>query len=246
MVLQPESFRGRLLLRHWITSSPMVVRLCRHMYTKFPTKFLCAVQLICLTPLNGWSNTADMSDPYFFGYGSLVNSKTHVYQDGRPAKLSGWRRVWKRTNARDMAFLTIVPSDRTELLGLIAKVPNSDWVALDAREEGYDRLVATEMITHDHSGNPELAIYAIPEATRFPPTPDHPILLSYLDVVLQGYLNVFGESGVQHFMETTDGWDTVVLNDRANPIYPRAQSLSADEISMVDQCLSKVRATIRT
>jgi hypothetical protein len=187
-----------------------------------------------------------MSDPYFFGYGSLVNSKTHVYQDARPAKLSGWRRVWKRTNARDMAFLTIVPSDRTGLLGLIAKVPNSDWVALDAREEGYDRLVATEMITHDHSGNPELAIYAIPEATRFPPTPDHPILLSYLDVVLQGYLNVFGESGVQHFMETTDGWDTVVLNDRANPIYPRAQSLSADEISMVDQCLSKVRATIRT
>ncbi len=94
-----------------------------------------------------------------------------------------------------MAFLTIVPSDRTELLGLIAKVPNADWVALDAREEGYDRLVATEMITHDHSDNPELAIYAIPEATRFPPTPDHPILLSYLDVVLQGYLHVFGDGG---------------------------------------------------
>ena len=97
-----------------------------------------------------------MSDPYFFGYGSLVNTKTHVYQDARPAKLSGWRRVWKRTNARDMAFLTIVPSDRTELLGLIAKVPNADWVALDAREEGYDRLVATDMITHDHSDNTEL------------------------------------------------------------------------------------------
>ena len=84
-------------------------------------------------------------------------------------------------------------------------MPNADWVALDAREEGYDRLVATEMISHDHSDNPELAIYAIPEATRFPPTPDHPILLSYLDVVLQGYLHVFGDAGVQHFMETTDG-----------------------------------------
>lgn len=186
-----------------------------------------------------------MSDPYFFGYGSLVNTKTHVYQDARPAKLSGWRRVWRRTNARDMAFLTIVPSDRTELLGLIAKVPNADWVALDAREEGYDRLVATEMITHDHSDNPELAIYAIPEATRFPPTPDHPILLSYLDVVLQGYLHVFGEAGVQHFMETTDGWDTVVLNDRANPIYPRAQSLRADETALVDACLTQVGAQIR-
>ncbi|NCW61510.1 MAG: gamma-glutamylcyclotransferase, partial [Rhodobacteraceae bacterium] len=149
------------------------------------------------------------------------------------------------TNARDMAFLTIVPSVRTELLGLIAKVPNADWVALDAREEGYDRLVATEMITHDHSDNPELAIYAIPEVTRFPPTPDHPILLSYLDVVLQGYLHVFGAAGVQHFMETTDGWDTVVLNDRTNPIYPRAQSLSVDETALVDACLTQVGAQLR-
>jgi len=245
MVLRPESFRGRLLLRHWITSSPMVVRLCRHMYTKFPTKFLCAVQLIGLTPLNGWSNTANMSDPYFFGYGSLVNTKTHVYQDARPAKLSGWRRAWKRTNARDMSFLTIVPTDRTELLGLIAKVPDADWDALDAREVGYDRLIATDMIAHDHAENPELAIYAIPETTRFPPTPDYPILLSYLDVVLQGYLHVFGEAGVQHFMETTDGWDTVVLNDRANPIYPRAQMLSADETALVDTCLMQVGAQLR-
>ena len=101
------------------------------------------------------------------------------------------------------------------------------------------------MITHDHSDNPELAIYAIPEATRFPPTPDHPILLSYLDVVLQGYLHVFGEAGVQHFMETTDGWDTDVLNDRANPIYPRAQSLSADEIALVDACLTQVGSQLR-
>ena len=246
MVLQPESFRGRLLLRHWITSSPMVVRLCRHMYTKIPTKFLPTLQLIGLTPQFRWSNTAFMSDPYFFGYGSLVNTKTHVYQDARPAKLSGWRRVWKRTNARDMAFLTIVPSDGETILGLIAKVPNADWKALDDREEGYDRLVATDMIIHDHSDNPELAIYAIPASTRFPPTPEHPILLSYLDVVLQGYLHVFGEEGVQHFMDTTDGWNTIVLNDRDNPIYPRAQVLSADETALVDTCLEQVGAQIRS
>jgi hypothetical protein len=46
-------------------------------------------------------------------------------------------------------------------------------------------------------------------------------------------------------METTDGWDTVVLNDRANPIYPRAQSLSADETALVDACLKQVGAQLR-
>lgn len=203
------------------------------------------MQLIGLTLWNRWSNTARMSDPYFFGYGSLVNTKTHVYQDARPAKLSGWRRVWKRTDVRDMAFLTIVPAADTTLLGLIAKVPSANWDALDEREVGYDRLVATDMITHDIVDTPELAIYAIPETTRFAPTPDHPILLSYLDVVLQGYLHVFGAEGVQHFMETTDGWDTVVLNDRDNPIYPRAQTLSAEETALVDRCLKQVGAQLR-
>lgn len=199
-----------------------------------------------LTSLMRWANTTHMSDPYFFGYGSLVNTKTHVYQDAQPAKLRGWRRVWQRTNARDMAFLTIVPSESTTLLGLIAKVPDANWAALDAREEGYDRMVATDMIDHDHAANPELAIYAIPSATRFAPTPDHPILLSYLDVVLQGYLHVFGEAGVKHFMETTDGWDTLILDDRRQPIYPRAQNLSAEEIALVDTCIHKVGVTVRT
>jgi hypothetical protein len=66
-----------------------------------------------------------------------------------------------------------------------------------------------------------------------------------LDVVLQGYLHVFGTAGVQHFMETTDGWDMVVLNDRTNPIYPRAQSLSVDETALVDACLTQVGAQLR-
>jgi hypothetical protein len=46
-------------------------------------------------------------------------------------------------------------------------------------------------------------------------------------------------------MDTTDGWDTVVLNDRTNPIYPRAQSLSVDETALVDACLTQVGAQLR-
>ncbi len=38
---------------------------------------------------------ARMSDPAFFGYGSLVNLRTHGYDDPRPATLHGWRRVWR-------------------------------------------------------------------------------------------------------------------------------------------------------
>lgn len=48
------------------------------------------------------------------------------------------------------------------------------------------------------------------------------VLLSYLDVVVQGYFREFGRKGVVHFFEMTEGWHAPVLNDRANPIYPCA------------------------
>jgi hypothetical protein len=69
---------------------------------------------------------------------------------------------------------------------------------------------------------------------------DHPILLSYIDVVVQGYLHMHGHDGVAHFFETTDGWDTLILNDRADPIYPRHQTLSAQERDLVDSHLAAV------
>lgn len=181
-----------------------------------------------------------MMDPYFFGYGSLVNAQTHSYCDTRPATLRGWRRVWRRTDYRDQCFLTIVPCEKTQLLGLIAKVPDADWAALDAREFGYDRLHATGQVEHDHHPDLQVAIYSIPQNTTDTPNRDHPILLSYLDVVLQGYMRVFGDTGAQHFMETTDGWDTPILDDRSAPQYPRAQLLTEKETALVNEHIRAV------
>ena len=65
----------------------------------------------------------------------------------------------------------------------------------------------------------------------------HPILLSYLDVVIQGYLRHFGPDGVARFVATTEGWNAPVLNDRAAPLYPRAQRLTAAETGLVDTIL---------
>ena len=60
-----------------------------------------------------------MSDPAFFGYGSLVNVATHDYADPRPAMLHGWRRVWRKTNLREAAYLSVEPANDSTLRGLI-------------------------------------------------------------------------------------------------------------------------------
>lgn len=185
-----------------------------------------------------------MADPYFFGYGSLVNSATHDFSDPRPARLKGWRRAWRHTDLREVAFLTAIPDPRTEIEGMIAHVPGGDWDKLDDREWAYDRVAATESVTHFVKHDIEIAVYAVPEHRHQPPSRAYPILLSYLDVVVQGYLHEFGAEGADRFFATTDGWDAPILNDRGAPRYPRHQQLRAEETRFVDERLSKIGARI--
>ncbi|MEJ8562976.1 gamma-glutamylcyclotransferase [Yoonia sp. GPGPB17] len=179
-----------------------------------------------------------MSDPAFFGYGSLVNLATHTYDDPRPAVLHGWRRIWQRTNLRKAAYLSVVPCAQTALHGVVARVPGADWAALDQREAAYQRHDVSQTIQHDGVIAPT-AVYQV-RAEHVAKAEGHPILLSYVDVVVQGYLRVHGDEGVAHFFETTDGWDAPVLDDRADPIYPRHQTLSAAERALTDHHLSAV------
>ena len=184
-----------------------------------------------------------MTTPYFFGYGSLVNRATHSYAPTTPARIMGWRRRWRHVEGREVAFLTAVPDAGTEIDGVIAPVPNADWAALDVREAWYRREPALG-ITHTVVPEPEVQIYHAPEALHRPASVLHPVLLSYIDVVVQGYLGEFGEAGVARFFDTTDGWDAPIRNDRAAPVYPRHMHLSAEEIALTDHHLDSVGATV--
>ncbi|WP_341367228.1 gamma-glutamylcyclotransferase family protein [Yoonia sp. BS5-3] len=178
-----------------------------------------------------------MTDPAFFGYGSLVNLATHDYANPVPATLKGWRRVWRTTRLREVAFLSVEPCTETTIRGIIAHVPGSDWAALDAREAAYQRRDVTNQTAHDRP----TAVYQV-APTHLATQPEQPILRSYLDVVIQGYLHVFGEDGVAHFFETTHDWQPI-SDDRAAPQYPRHQTLSTDETALVDHYLNQCGLT---
>ncbi|MEL7097261.1 MAG: gamma-glutamylcyclotransferase family protein [Pseudomonadota bacterium] len=173
-----------------------------------------------------------MTTPYFFGYGSLVNRATHDYPQAQTAVLPGWRRQWVRSRHRaDVVFLTAMPDPGARIDGLIAAVPGADWEALDAREAGYRRHLTPQM-----QPGP-VSVYAV-DPEDMVPQGNHKILLSYLDVVVQGFLREFGTDGAERFFDTTTGWDIPVHNDRAAPIYPRAQTLTAEETRLVDTLLA--------
>ncbi|KAA8608588.1 hypothetical protein AL036_06845 [Salipiger aestuarii] len=179
-----------------------------------------------------------MSGAFFFGYGSLVNQGTHHFAPLHHASAHGWRRAWRYTGTRKVAYLTAVRDPGCTIHGMIAHVPADDWQALDRREAAYDRLGADVDITHDAPGVAELAMYAIAPERMHLPTAAHPLLLSYLDVVVQGYLAEYGAGGAAHFFATTIGWEAPILDDRAAPLYPRAQRLGDAERAVVDHGLA--------
>lgn len=172
---------------------------------------------------------------WFFGYGSLVNHHTHVYAPTVPITLVGWRREWVLTELRPVVFLSVKPCPDTRLDGLLAPVPGGDWRALDERERGYVRQTANA------PDRPEAQVYSVDPTVRISDADGH-ILLSYLDVVAEGYLHHFGLDGVARFFESTDGW-CEICDDRAAPIYPRHRDVGTDIRALVDSHLAKLVST---
>ena len=185
-----------------------------------------------------------MSARFVFGYGSLVNPATHSYDQQHAAHLPGWRRVWRHPAGRKTAFLTVARGEGA-VDGMIFRVANADWPALDIREDTYLREKVAE-VTHPLSAETDVSVYHAPDDLHVASARPLPILLSYLDVVVQGYFRAFGAQGVADFFETTDGWDAPVLNDRAAPRYVRHQSLSAEEMLQTDFWLQQVSARVVT
>lgn len=170
------------------------------------------------------------------GYGSLMNAATHDYGRLGPVRVAGWRRVWRSVAGRPAAILSVEPGPG--MLAATARVPRGAWPALDAREAAYERHDASAAV--DPPGG-RVALYVVPEG---PTAGAPPIRLSYLDVVIQGALALHGPAGATDVFDGTGGWG-VVIDDRAAPLYPRAQRLREEERVVVDGGLARLGVPVQ-
>jgi ChaC-like protein len=201
--------------------------------------------MVVMLPNDAWSDKElMMQGHYIFGYGSLVNRATHDYRRAHPATLRGWRREWRATTLREVAFLNVVPSEASAIQGMILAVASSD-PALAKREYAYSPHAVSQAVAHDRDDATEVNVFAIGPDTSGDDTVGYSLLLSYIDVVVQGYFREFGEAGVARFFETTDGWQAPVINDRAAPRYPRNQPQSRSLRAMTDDWLLRLSAVVK-
>ena len=184
----------------------------------------------------------------YFGYGSLVNLATlrTNYIAAYPARISGWSRVWlERPENIDfhdriedpIALLSVEPNPGTTIDGVVIVDHAANLPEIDEREAFYDRVeVPRPALTCSHDlqealDMPVFLYAAKPGVVRRDRTV---ILRSYLDAVAQGFLVTFGQEGLLAFDDTTRPRDLPIFEDRENPIYPRAVTLTPEERVTID------------
>lgn len=189
-----------------------------------------------------------MDTVQYFGYGSLVNRDTRPADEAfESVSVSGWQRAWSHQHRNDRAasvpnwsipdhrpsgytVLSVEPCPGEQIDGVHVRILAADLPALDARESGYSRHSVNSTKSTD-----SVAIYVSKTERTKRACNDYPLLQSYVDCVLAGYLDVFGWDGVQRFLNTTKGWSAPVLPDRNAPLYPRAVKLDAKLLGQFDE-----------
>lgn len=187
----------------------------------------------------------------YFGYGSLANPATLRTDVAAsvPARLAGWRRVFRDRPARAPKFGGIGPAVLTAeadcnaaIDGMLVIDRLENLPAVDQRENLYRRVtVAADALAFAGERPPlALPLYVYerdyePEATGNP----SPILRSYLDAVMQGFLHGFGEEGLCRFVAETAGLGRPIVEDRDEPVYPRAVWLTGDEAALFSRVLNE-------
>ncbi|WP_394689080.1 gamma-glutamylcyclotransferase family protein [Hoeflea sp.] len=195
----------------------------------------------------------------YFGYGSLVNRATlrPGIVGAHRARLKGWRRTWRPrpdmgptpgVNLPDGLMPALLTAERAAdqaIDGLLVIDLADNLGHVDEREFRYHRrdLTLDDLEVSDLSlselsgGGIALHVYEARSEPLPVSGPSH-ILCSYLDAVMQGFLNEFGTAGLHRFVAETDAFHTPIFEDRHAPVYPRAVSLSREEIEVFDAALT--------
>ena len=170
-----------------------------------------------------------MDNNFIFGYGSLINAEsraiTGVSGEVIPLKVTGVRREWGHIiSVAKITGLNLVENPDSWCNGGLASIDETELLNFDQREDdgGYRRILLEENkitgLPKEFSGE---KIWVYVGKNSKPMAEDAPIIQSYIDIAMSGCLS-FGENFAREFVISTYRWNTPWVNDRLNPIYPRA------------------------
>ncbi|WP_375750496.1 gamma-glutamylcyclotransferase family protein [Vibrio sp. HN007] len=179
---------------------------------------------------------------YIFGYGSLMNeaSRTLTGHTGHaiPAVVHGMVRSWSKIDDSYRASPVAVVEGEGQVNGVLLEIDDIALKEFDVREAGYHRIkLKPEQIECVEAFDSEkpIWIYVVNEASA--PCHNVPIVMSYVDTVLAGCLEI-SDAFAKHFVEHTQGWHHPLKNDRDNPVYSRVAGVESHHQNRVDELIA--------
>jgi gamma-glutamylcyclotransferase (GGCT)/AIG2-like uncharacterized protein YtfP len=195
--------------------------------------------------------------PYIFGYGSLIEQASRLRTTPQaiyvlPARARGFARGWwARTGSIGFSttFVGAIPEKSSSVNGVIYTVSEQELEATNQREQGYTPTDITndvEILSGGSRPKDKVWIYVNDfkndkERQESLPTPDFPIVQSYVDLCLTGCLQIeqgFPDAGdfAGEFIKFTQEWSKYWENDRVNP---RRPFVAVPLASQIDHLLQK-------
>jgi gamma-glutamylcyclotransferase (GGCT)/AIG2-like uncharacterized protein YtfP len=152
-----------------------------------------------------------------------------------PARAPGFARGWwARTSAIGFTttFLGAIPERSSSMNGVVYAVSKEELEATNEREQGYtptDITSTVQILSGSYRPKDKVWIYVNNfkegERQKSLPTPQIPIVQSYVDICLNGCLQIehgFPDAGdfAREFIESTQEWSVYWENDRVQPRRP--------------------------
>ena len=193
---------------------------------------------------------------YIFGYGSLIESESRLRTTPEainvyPVVIKGLKRGWfARTggNSLSTTFLGCVIDNESTVNGVIYKVNEDEIKKIDSREKGYSRKlinISNIQFLFDFKDDINMNIWVylnefenLEELKKSSPNKDFPIVQSYVDICINGCLEIEANfekakevNFTQMFIQTTKYWSEFWANDR---IYPRRAFIYRPNANTID------------
>ena len=187
----------------------------------------------------------------YFGYGSLVNRNTlrTNFISTHRAQLKGWKRHWQARSkdcdvSNDIALLSVHRDKDCAIDGMLVIDKAESLSSLDQREVEYERvhLDLSDLIITDVPQVIPQTLFVYVGNEHGSSRHDKQLIQSYLDAVLFGFYNEFGEAGVLRYFETTEGFSRPLIMDREKPIYARSDIVPSELLKWFDDLLENAGA----
>lgn len=132
--------------------------------------------------------------------------------------------------------------------GILIEVDEEELACLVEREKGYNKVqIDPKRITILHGSMPAAAdakiyYFEVPKSALFKPSSKHPIVQSYVDLCMKGFIQIdeiLGTSNYKHtreFIQTTKCWNKHWVNDRLHPYRP---FVFLNKSAIINKILSK-------